>query len=282
MTPNPTPSQADANGAETLLRWACVATALSATVPAFRLLGVIWEQSEFLAHGYVIPAVSIWLAVSNRHAILEGIRAGSVPALGPPVVLAAALLVLIAVSGEVAMAAGAGVPVLLGATAYALGGLRLLRECALPLGFLFLMVPLPHLIEMRILIELKLVVTRIAVELLQLAGYSVASLGNRVLLPEHELFVADACSGFTSIVTMLPLSVVVAYFLSHGTWRRIAIVASVLPLAFVGNIARVFITAALVASGWVEFREGLLHDNLGLATFTLGTLALVGIAKGLR
>jgi exosortase len=137
-------------------------------------------------------------------------------------------------------------------------------------------------VETRILIELKLIVTRVAVGLLQLAGYTVANIGNRVLIPGHELFVADACSGFTSIVTMLPLAVVVAYFLSRGVWRRGLIVASVLPLAFVGNVARVFLTVALVAGGWVEFREGLLHDNLGLATFTLGTLALVGIARVLR
>jgi exosortase len=267
---------------ELVLRWACAAAALVATLPAFGLLGVIWESSEFLAHGYVIPAVSVWLALSNRRAILEGIRHGSAPRLGPLLVLAAALLETAAVSGEVVTAAGAGIPVLLGATAYALGGLALLRACALPLGFLFLMVPLPHLVEMRILIELKLIVTRVAVALLHAAGYSVASIGNRVLLPGHELFVADACSGFTSIVTMLPLSVVVAYFLSHGLWRRAAIIASVLPLAFVGNVARVFITVALVAGGWVEFREGLLHDNLGVATFTLGTLALVGVAKALR
>lgn len=282
MTPQATQARRVLQRSDEALRWACVAVAFSATIPAFRLLGVIWEQSEFLAHGYVIPAVSVWLAVSNRRAILAGIREGQVPASGPLVVLVAALLELIAVSGEVAMAAGAGVPVLLGSTAWALGGRKLLRECALPLGFLFLMIPLPHIVEMRILIELKLIVTRVAVGLLQLAGYSVAHVGNRVLLPDHELFVADACSGFTSIVTMLPLSVVVAFFLSRGVWRRLAIVASVLPLAFAGNIARVFITVALVASGWVEFREGLLHDNLGMATFTLGTLALVGIAKVLR
>jgi exosortase len=267
---------------ETILRWACVGAALASTVPAFRLLGLIWESSEFLAHGYVIPAVSAWLAISNREAILDGIRRGSAPRSGPAFVLAAALIALAAASGEVVMAAGASVPLLLGATAYALGGRRLLRECALPLGFLFLMIPLPNLVETRILIELKLIVTRVAVGLLQLAGYTVANIGNRVLIPGHELFVADACSGFTSIVTMLPLAVVVAYFLSRGVWRRGLIVASVLPLAFVGNVARVFLTVALVAGGWVEFREGLLHDNLGLATFTLGTLALVGIARVLR
>jgi len=267
---------------EKWLRWACIAAALSATLPAFSLLSMIWRQSEFLAHGYVIPAVSTWLLVSNRQAIAHGIRKGSVPRSGPLVVLVASLVVLAAVSGEVVTVAGVGIPLLLGATAYAVGGLELLRPCALPLGFMFLMVPLPTLVELRILIELKLIVTKTAVWLLQAAGYTVANVGNRVLMPGHELFVADACSGFTSMVTMLPLSVVVAYFLSHGIWRRIVIVASVLPLAFVGNATRVFLTVAFVNQGWVAFREGLLHDNLGLATFTLGTIALVGVAKVLR
>lgn len=267
---------------EALLRWACIGGAIAATIPAFRLLAMIWQSTDFLAHGYVIPAVSVWLLVSNRSAILSGIRCGDVPRSGPLFVLAAALIELTAVSGEVVTAAGCGVPLLLAAVAYAIGGLRLLRECALPLAFLFLMVPLPNLLELRILIELKLIVTETAVALLQLCGYTVANIGNRVLMPGHELFVDDACSGFTSIVTMLPLSVVVAYFLSHGLWRRGVIVASVLPLAFVGNIVRVFLTVALVSEGWVEFREGLLHTNLGLTTFTVGTLALVGVAKALR
>jgi exosortase len=267
---------------EAFLRWACIAGALAATIPTFRLLRIIWERSEYLAHGYVIPLVSLWLALSNRQAILDGIRRGPVPVLGPLGVLVAALLLLTAVSGEVVTAAGAAMPLLLAATAYAVGGQPLLRACLLSIGFLLLMVPPPNLLEMRLLIELKLIVTRLAVGLLQLMGYTVAHVGNRVLMPGHELFVADACSGFTSTVTMLPLSIVVAYFLSHGVWRRLVIVGSVLPLAFLGNIARVFITVALVANGWVEFREGLLHSNLGLLTFTLGTLALVGIAKVLR
>jgi exosortase len=267
---------------EAWLRWACIAGALVATLPAFRLLRIIWERSEYLAHGYVIPLVSLWLALSNHRAILDGIRRGPVPPYGPLAVLAAALLLFTAASGEVVTAAGAAMPLLLAATAYAVGGYPLLRACAIPIGFLLLMVPPPNLLEMRLLIELKLIVTKIAVGLLQLVGYSVAHVGNRVLMPGHELFVADACSGFTSTVTMLPLSIVVAYFLSRGVWRRLVIVGSVLPLAFVGNVARVFITVAGVASGWVEFREGLLHSNLGLLTFTLGTLALVGIARLLR
>jgi exosortase len=268
--------------AEAALKWVCVAAGLAAILPALRLLGIIWRESEYLGHGYVIPLVSLWLVATKRHEITTALRVGQVPALGPLAVLSAATFLTTAVLGEVVTVAGAGIPLLLAAVAYAAGGHQLLRATWMPIAFLVLMVPLPNLFQARLLIELKLLVTRVAVESLIAVGYTVSYMGNRVLLPGHELFVADACSGFTSVMTMLPLSVVIAVFLSHGIWRRAVIVASVLPLAFIGNVLRVGLTVALVEHGFVQFREGLLHENLGMATFVLGTLTLIGIAKLLR
>jgi exosortase len=267
---------------ESALRWTCVATAFLALLPGLRLLGLIWDNTDYLAHGYMIPPVSALLAYSRRKAIVRAVRSGPVPATGPLWVLLAALIETAAVAGEVVTVAGAGVPLLLAATAYAVGGRPLLRAAGLPIAFLILMVPIPTLIENRILIDLKAVVVQLSVDLLQRLGYTVMATGNRIFVPGHELFVADACSGLTSIATLLPLSVVVAYFVGHGVWRRVAIVASIVPFAMLGNLARVSITTALVASGSIEYSEGLLHESMGLATFVLGTLALVTFAKLLR
>jgi exosortase len=268
--------------AEIALKWICVAAAVVAIVPGLRLLGIIWRESEYLGHGYVIPLVSLWLIASKRRQIASALSTQRVPALGPLAVLLAAALLAAAVLGEVVTVAGASIPILLAAVAYAVGGHKLLRATWMPIAFLLLMVPLPNLFQTRLLIELKLLVTRVAVELLIAAGYTVSYLGNRVLLPGHELFVADACSGFTSVVTMLPLSIVIAAFLSHGIWRRAIAVASVLPLAFIGNVVRVGLTVVLVQEGFVQFRQGIFHDNLGMATFVIGTVSLIGIAKLLR
>ena len=73
-----------------------------------------------------------------------------------------------------------------------------------------------------------------------------AASGNIILVPGHELFVANACSGLNSVVTLLPLAVVIGYFLCGGLWRRVVLVASVLPLAFFGNAARVAGTVMIV------------------------------------
>jgi exosortase len=118
--------------------------------------------------------------------------------------------------------------------------------------------------------------------MLQAAGYTITALGNRILIPGHELFVANACSGLTSIVTLSPLAVVVAYFLSHGTWRRAVLIASIFPIAVVANIVRVTATIALVVRFGPGVGEGLLHEGFGVVTFVGGTAALIGLARWLR
>jgi exosortase/archaeosortase family protein len=91
--------------------------------------------------------------------------------------------------------------------------------------------------------------------------------------------VADACSGLTSIVTLMPLACIVAYFLSHGVWRRVLVVASVVPLTFVANVFRVIVTVRMVSSHGPEFAQGVLHETFGLATYVIGTLAVIGVAR---
>ena len=282
VEPLPSHASEQTRAIESALRWACVVTAFLALIPGLRLLGLIWNNFDYLGHGYMIPPVSLLLAYSRRKAILRAVRSGPVPASGPVWVLLAALLETAAVAAEVVTVAGVGIPLLLAATAYAVGGRPLLRATGLPIAFVILMVPLPNLIQDRVLVDLKGVVIDVSVGILQRIGYTVGATGNRVILPGHELFVADACSRLTSIATLLPLSVVVAYFVSHGTWRRMAIVASIFPFAILGNIARVTITTALVSSGGIEYSKGLLHESLGLSTFVIGTLALVSFAKSLR
>jgi exosortase/archaeosortase family protein len=60
------------------------------------------------------------------------------------------------------------------------------------------------------------------------------------------------------------------------------IVASLVPLAMLANILRVILTVIMVSSWGVEFSQGVLHSSFGVATYVLGNLALIGIARLLR
>jgi exosortase len=264
------------------LKAACLLGAVALCVPGLLLLPRIWAQTDYLGHGYVIPAVTGWLLYRRRDELAAAWREAEPPSAGPLVVLLAASFEVFAVLGDVIFAAGVGVPLLLAATLWALGGRRLLEPAALPLGFLVMMAPPPGFLVDRIQIGLKFFVTWVSVEGLQAAGFVVTAVGNQIMIPGHVLFVAEACTGLTSIVTMLPLAVVVAYFFSHGTWRRIIVVLSVVPLSVAANVGRVVVTVAMVDEWGIEWAQGYLHESFGVVTFVVGTIALLAVAKVLR
>jgi exosortase len=273
---------APADPAELALRWACVVATLVVSIPGLLTLSKIWQRTEYLAHGYMIPVVAVFLLYRERQAVSKAFHSAAPPALGPFFVFAAVSFEALALAGDVVAAGGIGIPLMLAATAYAIGGSRLLRFTRLPIAFLVLMMPPPAFLVTRLLFELKLLVTQVSVGLLQAVRYPVAAEGNQIHIPNHTLFVADACSGLTSIVTLLPLAVITAYFLSHGTWRRIVLIASIFPLAIGANIVRVLATVHFASTQGIEFAQGLLHESFGITTFVVGTLCLVGLARLLR
>ena len=273
---------AASRGPELWLVTGACAIAVFLCLPAINLMSFLWSGSEFYGHGFAMPLVAGYLVYQNRVQFFAALRDLRPPPLGALVAFSVGALEVLMVIGDVGFAASVGIPGVLAAAAYAIGGMPLLRPLTLPLGFLAMMVPLPRFLTYQILFRLKLAVTDTAVSLLQAGGKTVAAEGNRILLPDHTLYVADACSGLTSIVTLLPLSCIVAYFLSRGVWRRAVVIASVIPLAMAANTLRVLITVQLVSTLGPEHAQGLLHESYGVATSILGTLAVIGVARVLR
>jgi len=270
---------ARASDIDRLLTAAVVVFGLLLCVPGLLRLSFLWESSLFYGHAYAIPVVAAYLAYANLGSIRLASSELHPPLWGPLAVFGAATLQVLALMGDIRSVVGLGIPLMLGAIAYAIGGRRLLAPMRLPLIFLALMVPPPRFVTYQILFRLKLMVTEAAVAVLQRMGTTVAAEGNQILLPGETLFVADACSGLTSIVTLMPLACIVAYFLSHGVWRRVLVVASVVPLTFAANVFRVIVTVRMVSTHGAEFAQGVLHETFGLATYVIGTLAVIGVAR---
>jgi len=265
-----------------VLAAAIVVLGISVCAPAIRQLSYLWKDSDFYGHAYALPVVAAYLVYGDRQRIARLLRKLQPPIYGAWVVLAAASFEVLMYVGDVGFLAGLGIPLVFASLAIGIGGLALLRPFLLPLCFIALMVPPPRFLMYELLFRLKLFVTDTAVALMQAAGQTVIAEGNKILLPGETLFVADACTGLTSIVTLLPLSCIVAYFLSHGTWRRLVIFASVVPLAVAANILRVVVTVGMVSAVGIDTAQGSLHETFGVATYVLGTLAVIAVAKVLR
>ena len=101
-----------------------------------------------------------------------------------------------------------------------------------------------------------------------------------VQLAAGPLFVAEACSGITSIVTLLPLGAVLAYFSERRALARAALIAAVVPIAMLGNLIRVLATvAAADAVGIERATSSWLHESAGLLTFALECVLLVALGS---
>jgi exosortase len=100
-----------------------------------------------------------------------------------------------------------------------------------------------------------------------------------------SLFVAEACSGITSILTLVPLAVFLAYFAyftQPNLARRFGLVLAVIPLAVLGNLIRVVdpIYAAQRFGSELATSE-LFHQWAGILTYVLGCLALLAIGSAI-
>jgi len=261
--------------------WLLAGALLLVFLPALIALVGVWTSVDYYSHGFLVPLVAYWAAVRsrNRFSILKNRdRRAVVSAIAIVLFYAAGLAVgSVSLQGLALVAAVAN-------CAFYLGGTQGLRALAFPLAFLVFMIPLPPDWLNALIIDLQLLVSSTAVDLLGWAGSAVSRSGNVIQLPGGDsLFVAEACSGITSLVTLTPLAIVLAYFTEHTLARRLTIILAVVPAAMIGNLLRVMVTVLAAERYGAEAATGnWLHESAGLFTFTLACIALIGLGALMR
>jgi exosortase len=250
-------------------------------MPALIALVGVWTSIDYYSHGFLVPLVAYWAAARSRvrFAVQKNRDRRAV-------VAAIAVVLLYAVglaSGSISLQ-GLALVAAVASCAFYLGGIEGLRVLAFPLAFLVFMVPLPPDWLAPVIVNLQLLVSATAVEFLGWFGSAVVSSGNVIQLPAgDELFVAEACSGITSLVTLTPLSIILAYFTEDTLVRRLTIIFAVVPAAMLGNLLRVIVTVLAAERYGAEVATGnWLHESAGLLTFVLACLALIGLGALMR
>ena len=276
IAPRPEPVPAAARD------WWLGLTLLFVFGPALLGMANLWSTFDYLSHGFLVPLVALWAFLRERP-IRD--RVSVETDLRGALLLAAALLVYLAgLAAQVLSLQGvAFVAAIAGAIGW-LRGFRWLRAAAFPVGYLLFMVPPPSAWITPLIVKLQLFVSTAAVALVQSLGVAVVRDGNILSLPSGEaLFVAEACSGVTSVITLTPLAVVLAAYALKGWGPRIALVVAVIPLAMAGNLVRVVATVWLADAQSVELATtGALHDLLGLSTYAIACMGMLGCAALLR
>jgi exosortase/archaeosortase family protein len=170
-----------------------------------------------------------------------------------------------------------------------------------PLILFSLAIPVPAIVLNKVAFPLQLFASRVAVWSMTTCGIPVLRQGNVIELKPlnsyatKKLEVVEACSGIRSMMTLLTLAVVFAYFTypradnsaapsgrfrwlrSYGFWRSSIIVVSSVPIAILTNAARVSGTGVLSHYYGTRVADGFFHTFSGWAIYVVAFLMLFGV-----
>jgi exosortase len=196
------------------------------------------------------------------------------------VIFAALLSVAATLGAELFTARMSFVIGLFGAVLY-LGGTRWAKILLFPFGLLLFMIPIPAIIYSQLTLRLQLLASELGEALITLMGIPVLREGNTLKLPSQTLDIAEACSGIRSLLSLLFMSAVYAYFFDKKVWMRWALLVATIPIAIAANGVRVGLTG-LLSEIDTKLASGAYHEAEGYIVFVVALVALLIAHWGLN
>ncbi|MFQ5747059.1 MAG: exosortase/archaeosortase family protein [Gemmatimonadota bacterium] len=277
-----TPRTAHGRGA-LMPSWGPVAAVTAAYLLLFgstlrALLVDDWLHNGEYGHGLLLLPVAAYLAWTHHTR-----RADPEPARGLLLLAVAVLLFWVSsMAAEFFTVRVSALLALSGLTVFYRGRSQL-RAWWLPFALMVFTIPLPEVVLGSLTLPLQLLASRIAVAMLDFRHIPVGLAGNIIILPGHELFVAEACSGLRSLSALFGMSLLIAGTSLHRSWSRIALLAVAIPAALAANALRVFVTGYLVYYFGPDAAEGMAHASAGIIVFLVAlggvALAMLGLRK---
>ena len=148
-------------------------------------------------------------------------------------------------------------------------GRQKLKTIRFALFFILTMFPVPNLINTRIMLQLRLISSKLGVAVIGLFGLPATREGNLIDLGFTQLQVVDACSGLHSLISLVVLSLLIVHFFKDHIWKRIVLLFSSVPLAIVTNSFRIALTAVLYKYFGAGVAEGFFHNFSGVLIFAI-------------
>jgi len=217
-----------------------------------------WRDISHYSHGPLIPLIAAgllwWKRAELRRACLQ-------PHTGGVLIVAAAMAgYYLGVKGGQERVVVISFVVLLYGLALAVGGRAVLRTAFFPISFLFLMVPL-NFLEERVAVPLQHLMAICSTAVLNSLGIETHRVGTGIYSNMFQFHVDKPCSGIQSLMALTTVTAAYAYVTQHEQWKRWLLFLSAIPLAVLGNMARV-ILVALIAQIYGQKLAMDLHDTV--------------------
>jgi exosortase len=249
----------------------------------FSILGRLaqqWTHDPNFSHGFFVPAFSLFVLWQERG------RLSALPVkpswTGVPIVLLALCVLVLGNLGAELFLSRTSLLVLIAGLVIFFLGWQYFRAVLFPWAFLLLMIPIPSILFNQITFPLQLLASKVASDVLPLAGVPVLREGNVIGLPLMQLEVAEACSGIRSLLSLATLTIIYGYLMETRIWIRVLLALASVPIAVAANSFRIVGTGLLVQYWDPEKAEGFFHLFSGWLIFVLSLAMLFVLHKLLR
>ena len=161
-------------------------------------------------------------------------------------------------------------------------GSKWMAAAAFPFGFLIFMVPLPDAAVAWLEKASALASAEAAALYFAIAGTPLVRHGTVFELPGIVLEVAQECSGIRSSWVLVITSVLASHLFLKSPWRRLVLVAFVIPLGILRNGFRVFVIGTLCVHFGPQMVDSVIHRRGGPFFFALSLVPLFLLLWWLR
>ena len=237
-----------------------------------------WASISNYSHGPLIPFIAIALVYWKRKELMS--QKTSSDAWGYLVVAFGMACYYVGVKADQPRAVVFSFVVLLYGLALALGGRDVFRVLFFPITFLLLMIPLNFLDEL-VGFPLRIYVAKASTALLNWLGIEATRTGTGIQSRVFQFDVADPCSGIRSLMALTTVTAAYGYVTQERQWKRWVLFLSAMPLAVLGNMARV-ISIAMVAEAYGQGAANSFHEWSGFILFPVALAAMVMLGIGLN
>jgi exosortase len=253
---------------------------LTAYIPTFIWMYDRWVAHDtYYSHGFLVPFISIFLVWLKRESLskieikpanlgwlffLFGILAHA---------LSANKLVRVYFTSGFSL-----IVVLIGLTLLFFGK-KILRQVLFPILFLVFMVPAPLVALSDTSFRLKIFAAQASTKIINLLGVPAIREGSIIRTIHSQMIVEDPCSGIRSLIALIALGSLMAYFSNISRTKKIIVFFSSIPIAVVSNIIRIVALSLASEMYGAKFAMGWFHNTMGILVFVFAFFGLSLIAK---
>jgi exosortase len=247
-------------------------------MPTFIWMWDRWFAEEsYYSHGILMPLVTIFLILFKKDE-LSKIKPKK-DNIGLVLIGLALLIHLGSAWMRVYFTSGFSIILLIpGLVLYFLGR-EYFKACLSPILFLIFMVPMPLAFLINISVKLQLLAAQCATFILNKIGIMAVREGITIRTMHSYMEVAGACSGMKTIISLLALGALVAYFGQSKIWKKIVLLILTIPIAVCANTFRVALLTAVNEIYGEKFAMGWFHGFSGFLLFAVAFLGLMVVKE---